>query len=205
MVRDNALAVSGLLSRKVGGPSVKPYQPAGYWAIPQLPEARMAERQRRRPVSPRPLHLLVPHVPAPEPDGLRCPEPRGMHGRTPALQHAAAGAGAAERSDLRRGGPRLRRADRRQRGDDAPAERHRVRLSAGACSASRGREETKVARGAARASTRPNIKADAKAAAETCWHRRSADAAKDIDPAELAAWTSVARVLLNLHETITRN
>ena len=27
----------------------------------------------------------------------------------------------------------------------------------------------------------------------------------DIDPAELAAWTSVARVLLNLHETITRS
>ncbi|HYR57796.1 MAG TPA: PSD1 and planctomycete cytochrome C domain-containing protein, partial [Chthoniobacteraceae bacterium] len=30
-VRDNALAISGLLVRKVGGPSVKPYQPAGYW------------------------------------------------------------------------------------------------------------------------------------------------------------------------------
>jgi hypothetical protein len=27
----------------------------------------------------------------------------------------------------------------------------------------------------------------------------------DIDVAELAAWTSVARVLLNLHETITRS
>lgn len=31
MVRDNALAVSGLLVDTVGGPSVKPYQPAGYW------------------------------------------------------------------------------------------------------------------------------------------------------------------------------
>ena len=28
---------------------------------------------------------------------------------------------------------------------------------------------------------------------------------KEIDPAQLAAWTSVARVILNLHETITRN
>jgi hypothetical protein len=27
----------------------------------------------------------------------------------------------------------------------------------------------------------------------------------DLDSAELAAWTSVARVILNLHETITRN
>ena len=31
MVRDNALAVSGLLVDKIGGPSVKPYQPAGLW------------------------------------------------------------------------------------------------------------------------------------------------------------------------------
>ena len=31
MIRDNALAASGLLTRKVGGPSLKPYQPAGLW------------------------------------------------------------------------------------------------------------------------------------------------------------------------------
>ena len=31
MIRNNALAVSGLLSKKVGGPSVKPYQPEGLW------------------------------------------------------------------------------------------------------------------------------------------------------------------------------
>ncbi len=31
MLRDNALVVSGLLVRKVGGPSVKPYQPARLW------------------------------------------------------------------------------------------------------------------------------------------------------------------------------
>lgn len=30
-VRDNALAISGLLRGKVGGPSVKPYQPEGLW------------------------------------------------------------------------------------------------------------------------------------------------------------------------------
>ena len=30
-VRDNALAVSGLLNAKIGGPSVKPYQPPGLW------------------------------------------------------------------------------------------------------------------------------------------------------------------------------
>jgi len=31
MIRDNALAVSGLLVRKIGGESVKPYQPKGLW------------------------------------------------------------------------------------------------------------------------------------------------------------------------------
>src|SRR5205814_4454158 len=31
MVRDYALASSGLLVRKLGGPSVKPYQPEGVW------------------------------------------------------------------------------------------------------------------------------------------------------------------------------
>ena len=31
IVRDNALAIAGLLQTRVGGPSVKPYQPAGLW------------------------------------------------------------------------------------------------------------------------------------------------------------------------------
>lgn len=31
MIRDQALFTSGLLQRKIGGPSVKPYQPAGVW------------------------------------------------------------------------------------------------------------------------------------------------------------------------------
>ncbi len=38
LVRDNALATSGLLVRAVGGPSVKPYQPAGYWAQLNFPK-----------------------------------------------------------------------------------------------------------------------------------------------------------------------
>jgi hypothetical protein len=33
MLRDQALAASGLLNRKIGGESVKPYQPAGLWEI----------------------------------------------------------------------------------------------------------------------------------------------------------------------------
>ncbi len=33
MLRDNALAASGLLNRNIGGPSVRPYQPEGLWKI----------------------------------------------------------------------------------------------------------------------------------------------------------------------------
>jgi hypothetical protein len=39
MVRDYALATSGLLSPKIGGPSVKPYQPDGVWEAVAMPES----------------------------------------------------------------------------------------------------------------------------------------------------------------------
>ena len=37
-VRDNALAVAGLINLDIGGPSVFPYQPAGYYANLQFPD-----------------------------------------------------------------------------------------------------------------------------------------------------------------------
>jgi hypothetical protein len=39
MLRDSALATSGLLVEKLGGPSVKPYQPAGVWEEVAMPES----------------------------------------------------------------------------------------------------------------------------------------------------------------------
>ena len=39
MVRDNALAASGLLVEKIGGPSVRPYQPEGVWEAVAMPES----------------------------------------------------------------------------------------------------------------------------------------------------------------------
>jgi hypothetical protein len=38
-LRDNALAASGLLVKKIGGPSVKPYQPSGVWEAVAMPES----------------------------------------------------------------------------------------------------------------------------------------------------------------------
>lgn len=39
MVRDYALAASGLLSPSIGGPSVRPYQPEGVWEMVAMPES----------------------------------------------------------------------------------------------------------------------------------------------------------------------
>ena len=53
-VRDNALAVSGLLVKTIGGPSVYPYQPDGIWAAGTTlyrypkPEDIPADEQHRR-------------------------------------------------------------------------------------------------------------------------------------------------------------
>ena len=43
------------------------------------------------------------------------------------------------------------------------------------------------------------------AAAKAYVRSGATPAPSDLDPAELAAWTDIARALLNLHETITRS
>jgi len=52
MIRDNALQVSGLLVRDVGGPSVRPYQPVGYYRHLNFPKRTYShdedDRQWRR-------------------------------------------------------------------------------------------------------------------------------------------------------------
>ena len=46
MVRDQALAASGLLVRKLGGPSVKPYQPDGVWEAVAMNVSNTAKYRR---------------------------------------------------------------------------------------------------------------------------------------------------------------
>jgi len=48
MVRDNALAISGLLVRQIGGASVKPYQPANYYRHLNFPTRKYAHHTDRR-------------------------------------------------------------------------------------------------------------------------------------------------------------
>jgi hypothetical protein len=46
MIRDYALAASGLLVRKLGGPSVRPYQPEGVWEAVAMPESNTSKYKR---------------------------------------------------------------------------------------------------------------------------------------------------------------
>ncbi len=46
MVRDYALAASGLLVRTIGGPSVKPYQPEGVWSTVAMPQSNTRRYER---------------------------------------------------------------------------------------------------------------------------------------------------------------
>ncbi|WP_435017200.1 DUF1553 domain-containing protein [Tundrisphaera sp. TA3] len=51
MIRDQALSLSGLLAEKIGGPSVRPYQPAGLWEVamngPKYEQSRGDDLHRR--------------------------------------------------------------------------------------------------------------------------------------------------------------
>ena len=60
VIRDQALAVSGLLVEKIGGPSVKAI-PTARTLAGTLERRRLCPGQRRRPLSPQPLHLLEAH------------------------------------------------------------------------------------------------------------------------------------------------
>ncbi|QJX00657.1 DUF1553 domain-containing protein [Frigoriglobus tundricola] len=46
MIRDQALAASGLLVRKLGGPSVRPYQPDGVWEAVAMPGSNTRDYRR---------------------------------------------------------------------------------------------------------------------------------------------------------------
>ncbi len=65
MIRDQALAVSGLLNGEIGGPSVSPYQPPGLWEElasrddgKQLDGPDVRAEPRAGPVSPQHVHVL---------------------------------------------------------------------------------------------------------------------------------------------------
>ncbi|HKD35189.1 MAG TPA: PSD1 and planctomycete cytochrome C domain-containing protein [Pirellulales bacterium] len=201
LVRDNALAISGLLSLKIGGPSVKPYQPAGYWAYLNFPirewKNDSGENQYRRGLytfwQRTFLHPSLKALDAPTREECTAARTRS---NTP-LQSLVLLNDPTYVEAARMFAVRIM-----QDGGAAPNDRidwafHRA-LARGAKPA-----EAKVLLDLFE-NHRQQFGA-AKDAAKQLLAIGDAKPPADLDPAELAAWTSVARAILNLHETITRN
>jgi hypothetical protein len=201
LVRDNALAISGLLVPRIGGPSVKPYQPAGYWVFLNFPKRDYSpdhgENQYRRGLytywQRTFLHPSLLAFDASTREECVVQRPRS---NTP-LQalvllndptYVEAARVLAARVLREVGTDSSDRLDRAFRLALARPPRP---------------EEVAVL-------TRILLKNQRQyqedpAAARDLLGIGDAPAFQDVDPAELAAWTAVTRVLLNLHETMNRN
>jgi len=201
-VRDNALAVSGLLTRKTGGRSVKPYQPAGYWdhcntfagklIYDQDHEGELYRRGVYTYWKRSFLHPAMLAFDAPSREECTVERPRSntplqalVLMNDPAFVEAARAF--AERI-MREGGAslpsRLNWAFRRAVARDV-TERER-----GVLVGLYWKHYGEYYR-------------DREAAAQLLGVGEH-PVPKDLDAGELAAWTSIARTILNLHETVTR-
>ena len=200
-VRDNALAVSGLLTRKVGGPSVKPYQPAGYWSYLNFPvrewQADAGDDLYRRGLYTywcrTFLHPSLLAFDASTREECVADRPRSS---TP-LQALVL-----LNDPIYVESARVFAEHMIQQGGKTTEERLNWAYRQ-AVSRSAKPDEVKLL-GSLLEKHREEFRAD-NTAAEKLLKVGQSPLPKEMDAAELAAWTSVARVILNLHETITRN
>jgi hypothetical protein len=201
LVRDVVLATSGLLVGTVGGPSVKPYQPDGYWENLNFPARTYpadtgAKQYRRGLYTWWQRSFLHPSMLAFDaPSREECCAERS---RSNIPQQAL----------VLLNDPTYVEASRAlaarivQQGGRSPDERMAWAWRQVLQRLPRVEElETMIP---LYRRHRAAYQADPSAAAalQTVGF---APVPADVDPAELAAWTHVARVLFNLHETITRN
>jgi hypothetical protein len=204
MVRDNALAVSGLLSGDIGGPSVFPYQPKGLWD--ELAFGDGFSAQSFTPGSGKDLYRRSMYtfwkrtVPPPQlttfdaPDREKCTARRALT-NTP-LQALVLMNDPTYIEAARWLAQRVMAEGGREAGSRIAF----VFRSATARIPST--EEARVLRNLFQQQL-AHYRADKKAAIELLGVGESKWDVK-LDPSELAAWTMVASAILNLDETITR-
>jgi hypothetical protein len=201
MVRDNALAVSGLLVSEVGGLSAKPYQPAGYYRHLNFPAREYKSdadvKQWRRGVyvhwQRQYLHPMLRALDAPTREECTAQRPRS---NTPLAALVLLN------------DPTFVEAARvfaqRILTKEGMADAHRVAF---AFRETTSREPDDVERGVLLKlleKNRARYKADSKAAGDLV-KIGMAPVTKDANVIELAAWAEVCRAILNLNETMTRN
>ena len=199
LVRDNALAIAGLLVPKVGGPSVKPYQPDRYWENLNFPvrtyAADQGESQYRRG-----LYVWWQRT---------FLHPSLLAFDAPSREEACTDR---TRSNIPQQALVLL---------NDPTYVEAARAFAGRTLATAGNDEQRLTWAWRQALQRTPEASELATLRQVLAERRKsylADPAAaqaflkvgltppptTFAPAELAAWTHVTRVLLNLHETITR-
>ncbi|MBI2807366.1 MAG: PSD1 domain-containing protein [Planctomycetes bacterium] len=201
MIRDQALAVSGLLADRLGGRSVKPAQPDGYYAHLNFPRRTyVADKgldQYRRGVYTHwqrtYLHPMLRAFDAPTRE--ECTAQRPISNTPLAALVLLNDPSFVECA-------RVLAARIIKEGGKSDAERI---AWAWRQALSRAPHEREVAALARLYQANRKQYADDRAAALKLTSIGAAPRPADLDVAELAAWTSVARVLFNLDETITRN
>ncbi len=204
MVRDNALAVSGLLNGEIGGPSVFPYQPVGLWEELAFGDGFSAQeyvQSHGRDLYRRSMYTFWKRTVPPAslatfdaPDREKCVARRAVT-NTP-LQalvlmndptYVEAARALAQRVLL-------------EGGKDVNSRLvYAFRLAAGR---KPNAQESNVLRDLLNKQL-ASFRSDKKAAGELLRTGESAASAK-VDQAELSAWTMVASAILNLDETITK-
>lgn len=200
-VRDNALAIAGLLNPDVGGPSVFPYQPEDYYTGLQFPDrgydASEADQQYRRGIYSHwqrsYLHPMLANFDAPSREECTVDRPNSS---TPQqaltlLNDPSFVEAARVFAEKLLASPKVK------------SDGERVNLAI----------ETALLRPAKAAESdallmflgkQRSYYAANPADAEKLLHIGKHQSSANLKPSEHAAWTSLARVVLNLHETITR-
>lgn len=198
-VRDNALAIAGLLNLEMGGPASRPYQPEGYYSDLQFPNrdyvASAGADQWRRGVymhwQRTFLHPMLANFDAPSREDCiamrtlaNTPQQALTLLNDPTFVEAARVWAAALLEQPGDDGTRIEAAFQRAL-SRAPRVQEKQQLLG---ALTKARSEF---------ASRPDD-------AEKLVQIGDAPQTKNHPPLELAAWTTVCRILLNLHETLTR-
>jgi hypothetical protein len=205
MIHDQALSLSGLLTPKIGGPSVSPYQPKGLWeemAFGGDFTGQTYEQSHGPDLYRRSLYTIVKRtVPYPglntfdAPDREKCTARRTITNtplqalvlmNDPTYVEAAR---ALAQKDLSEAGP-------------TPSERIRYVFRLATDRDPSAQETTILGKLYQREHAHY---ADAKEAAQKLLTVGESKPDPRFDPAELAAWTLVASTVLNMDESITKN
>ena len=200
-VRDASLSISGLMVDRQGGPSVKPYQPPGYWAYLNFPTREWQKDQgdsvyRRGLYTHWQRQYLHPAMMAFDASCREECSPDRIRSNTPlqalALLNDPSAVEAARvfaEKIVRRGGP---------------ADREKITF-AFQRAVSRAPRQAELALLTSLLEKERKRLAGAPQLAKEFLSQGDQPVPKDLNEVELAAWTTLARALLNLHETITRN